>query len=234
MAHVPKITNSNSNSNSNTTTTCLDFTQGSCDRGDDCRFLHAPDAEQPHGESKGGKGEGNKSNCRTISTNTCKLRSPWRINLIRTFVCGPSDPSSSLRVLDENLTETIIRKHLIRALLDELEDDWTCALIDAAQSGEIWQLNLAIHLTEADLDATDMAGNSALWWAARNGRFNTAQLLLDYKASVDQPNSMGATPLFMTAQHGEEGLLVLLLQHQANVNETTNSGATPLLVACQV
>ncbi len=63
------------------------------------------------------------------------------------------------------------------------------------------------------------------------GNRETAQLLLDRGAKINQANTNGATPLYIAAQEDQLDTAKLLLDRGAKVNKAKTNGVTPLLIA---
>lgn len=56
-----------------------------------------------------------------------------------------------------------------------------------------------------------------LHWAAVNGSYNMAVLLLDHKAILDHPDATGKTPLMWACLHGYEDVVRLFVERGANL-----------------
>ena len=70
----------------------------------------------------------------------------------------------------------------------------------------------------ADPSAQNGDKDTALHWAAFQGRTSTATLLLDAGADVNSVNANRRTPLLEAAKHGHNGMLKVLLMHGAHPN----------------
>ncbi len=71
-------------------------------------------------------------------------------------------------------------------------------------------------------------GNTALHQAARDGKSNLVQQLLQKKATVNIANRKGITPLALAAKAGKNDIVQILLQHGANVHAIDVNGNTVL------
>ena len=84
-----------------------------------------------------------------------------------------------------------------------------------------------------DLDATDMAGNTAIMWAAKKGHGAIMKMLLEREGVT--PNTMDKydrTPLWWAAQCGYGDIVEMLLKRKDVAPDTPdNGGKTPLLMA---
>jgi len=80
----------------------------------------------------------------------------------------------------------------------------------------------------SDVNARDDDGKSPLYFAAKSGHAEAAEILLARGAQVDAPMKGGYTPLFASAAEGHLSATKLLLDHGANVNARDVNGATPL------
>ena len=70
--------------------------------------------------------------------------------------------------------------------------------------------------------------------AAFKGPTETAQLLIDKKADVNQTNTNGATPLYLAVFVGHLQMTKLLISAGADVNQAeTTDGTTPLYMLQQ-
>jgi ankyrin repeat protein len=80
---------------------------------------------------------------------------------------------------------------------------------------------------------TSLIGETALHWAARFGKAETAVLLLQTKADVNAKAESGITPLHLAAWGWHFATIRVLLKHGANIKEKDGRGDTPLDVACE-
>jgi ankyrin repeat protein len=96
----------------------------------------------------------------------------------------------------------------------------------------------------ADADATDdqevviaglvgsaSGGLTALAFAAREGDLESAKILLDAGANVNQPTNYGWTPLLIAANNRHYRLASYLIEQGANVNLANKGDWTPLYLA---
>jgi ankyrin repeat protein len=82
---------------------------------------------------------------------------------------------------------------------------------------------------QADLQARDDHGNTALHWAALHGDVRLVKELLKRGALATATNNAGATPLLYAV--GSVDSVRVLLDHGAEVNRVSNFGITPLIAA---
>jgi ankyrin repeat protein len=75
---------------------------------------------------------------------------------------------------------------------------------------------------------------SPLLYAAREGRFDSAKLLIAAKADVNQTEANGVTPLLMAISNDHIDLARYLLDHGAGVNTADWWGRTPLWTAVEL
>ena len=64
-------------------------------------------------------------------------------------------------------------------------------------------------------DFTDRVGNTALIFAARDGHFEIAELLISYGASVNWQDDEKVTPLILASSRNHPEIVTLLLDHGA-------------------
>jgi ankyrin repeat protein len=74
---------------------------------------------------------------------------------------------------------------------------------------------------------------SPLLYAARDGRLESARLLLDRGAAIDQPDANGTTPLIMAIANNHPAMAHLLIERGANVRAVDWYGRTPLWAAVE-
>jgi len=70
-----------------------------------------------------------------------------------------------------------------------------------------------------------------LQMAGKYGTPETIRVLLDAKATVNEPQENGETPLLAATRYGNRKVVKLLLEAKADVNAKTTKGLTPLLHA---
>jgi len=105
--------------------------------------------------------------------------------------------------------------------------------------------NTPLHLTSdltvaqgliyhnAELEATNLLGETPLLTAARNNRVQLAELLMNSGASVNAADSDGMTALHIAAGSSTAGeqLIDALLRHGANVGARSKDDTTPMWLA---
>ncbi|KAE8998376.1 hypothetical protein PR001_g18369 [Phytophthora rubi] len=83
-----------------------------------------------------------------------------------------------------------------------------------------------------DLNARNwQRGMSALALAAKSGRANVVEGLLDYGAQVDIRTLHGETPLHFAAASASQRVCQLLIENGCDVDVRTSEGLTPLMIA---
>jgi ankyrin repeat protein len=108
----------------------------------------------------------------------------------------------------------------------------SAALVKAAGVGDVEQMRSLLQ-KGADVNLRDATGQTPLFAAARYGKLEAAQLLLDQKADA-QPLEKGdrsAVPLYAAALNGHADIIKLLVKHGADVNFKTSSGETAIFAA---
>lgn len=84
-----------------------------------------------------------------------------------------------------------------------------------------------------DVNVQDKYGLTPLAHAARNGRCDAAQLLIDRGAVVDTPTATGETSLHLAASANHAELIRLLLGRGGQLEARTKDGFTPLAIAAK-
>lgn len=79
-----------------------------------------------------------------------------------------------------------------------------------------------------DIEAKNYYGDTALHFAATNGKSDVVQLLLKSGAQIEATNGSGATALHHAAMNGENDVVQLLLKNGAKIEAMNRSGATAL------
>ena len=89
----------------------------------------------------------------------------------------------------------------------------------------------ALLRQNADVNAPQPDGATAIQWAAYNNDLATADLLIAAGADVKTPNRDGATPLQLASINGNAPMIEKLLAAGADPNERSPRGETPLMFA---
>jgi ankyrin repeat protein len=111
-------------------------------------------------------------------------------------------------------------------------EDLNQKLTDAAVRGQT-EIVTDLLSRNADVNAKDMTGSTALALAASNGHTETVKVLLARGAMVNLRNKFGFTALFCAASNGHPETVAVLLANGAQVNEKINDGWTALITAAQ-
>ena len=102
---------------------------------------------------------------------------------------------------------------------------------DAAMEGDIETVR-ALLAEEADVNAAQGDGMTALHWSAFRDDLEMAELLLQAEADVAAKTRVGAImPISMAAQNGSAVMLEKLIEAGAEANSRTSTGATALMMA---
>jgi len=90
-----------------------------------------------------------------------------------------------------------------------------------------------IEKESCDINQSDCMGNTALWWAARQGNEGVVRRLLARKeVNPDKPSDDGRTPLWIASYNGHEGVVKLLLAlNDVNPDKSSDADRTPLSAA---
>lgn len=102
------------------------------------------------------------------------------------------------------------------------------ALIDHNSEGEITTMFLEYG---ADPNIVESNGNTALHFAAQEGRTFDIPILLEHGADVNQQNRIGNTALHQTARWNQTEAVSILLEYGASLDLKNNKDQTPLDVA---
>ena len=100
----------------------------------------------------------------------------------------------------------------------------TCTKLDPCMGGEFdgTTYRKEIHLPKAT------GGFTALMFAAQQGDIDTAKVLLDAGAGIEEGTAEEGTPLVLAAASGHEKLALYLLDRGANPNAKDAYGMRPL------
>lgn len=93
----------------------------------------------------------------------------------------------------------------------------------------------AVHLfmMDADVNAAQVDGMTALHWAARQDDVALAKELIARGAKADAENRYGVTALSLACQNGSAAMVRLLLEAGADVNKALRGGETPLMTSAR-
>ncbi|TMW65628.1 hypothetical protein Poli38472_008270 [Pythium oligandrum] len=128
----------------------------------------------------------------------------------------------------------IIKKLLNHGASMETTDIYgNTPLLLLAEKGCVQGIDVLIESNGGlDLNARNWhLGMSALALAAREGRRDVVEALLDYGVQPDMPNLRGDTPLHFAAAIGSKEICELLIQRGCAVDVRNRDGLTPLVAA---
>ena len=104
-------------------------------------------------------------------------------------------------------------------------------LADAAMRGDLDAVQELLS-RQADVNAAQGDGTTALHWAAYRDDVEMARLLVEAGADVAVKTRLGdLTPLFVAAKNGTAETIELLAEAGADINSTNANGTTPLMLA---
>lgn len=103
---------------------------------------------------------------------------------------------------------------------------------DAAMKGDIAAVRSLIQ-QQADVNAPQSDGATAIQWAAYRNDLPLADILIRAGANVKAANREGATPLYLASLAGNAGMVQRLLEAGADANELGPQGETPLMLAAR-
>ena len=107
------------------------------------------------------------------------------------------------------------------------------ALADAAMKGDREAVRSLLQ-RNADVNAPQVDGTTALHWAARLDDLETADMLVRAGANASAANREGATPLLLAALNGSASMIDKLIKAGANPNAPlTQHGDTALMMAAR-
>jgi hypothetical protein len=102
------------------------------------------------------------------------------------------------------------------------------ALVFAVRSGAPKTVAYLLKQPGIQIDATNMADETALMLAANANDLASANLLIEAGASVNRPKW---TPVHYAASKGYTGMMRLLIENDAYIDAESPNGTTPLMMA---
>jgi Ankyrin repeats (3 copies) len=109
----------------------------------------------------------------------------------------------------------------------QLRAAWEEYMLDGARYGDIEDVREALG-NQADVNAPDTTGRTALHMAAANGHAAVVELLLANGANTEHANTAGNTALHWACVGGSVEVAKMLLKHGANASALNNADRTPL------
>jgi ankyrin repeat protein len=104
-------------------------------------------------------------------------------------------------------------------------------LADAVEKNDAAAIRAVLR--DAEVNASQADGMTALHWAAYHDDVATAKLLLDAGANAKSANRYGVTPLSLACTNGSAAFVDLLLEAGADPNAPLQGGETPLMTAAR-
>lgn len=134
-------------------------------------------------------------------------------------------------VSDENAVALLLQHG---ADIDEKNIDGLSPLMLSAfhDTSTVSTMNLLIN-NNANINAVDNFGNSALNYAIKSKNYAKVLMLLDTGALINMSNIDSYSPLHFAATNDPDILQLLLDRNDINPNIRTITGKTPLFIACQ-
>src|SRR5215467_2943013 len=105
-------------------------------------------------------------------------------------------------------------------------------LADAVRNGNKDSVRVLLQ-KNADINAAEADGTTALHWASYQDDVESADLLIQAGARVNAVTDLGVTPLWCASLNGSSAMVRRLLQAGANPNTTLLLGETPLMAAAR-
>ncbi|RLN55269.1 hypothetical protein BBJ29_008405 [Phytophthora kernoviae] len=142
--------------------------------------------------------------------------------------------TSAAALSDSDKAVLVIKKLLAHgALIDTVDIYGNNPVMLLAERGYLGGIDTIMEAdSNIDLNARNwQRGMSALALAAKSGRVNVVEGLLDYGAQVDIRTLHGETPLHFAAASATQRVCQLLVEKGCKVDVRTSEGLTPLMIA---
>ncbi len=107
------------------------------------------------------------------------------------------------------------------------------SLVDAAKAQDWVEVQALLKSGQADVNAAQPDGATALAWSAYWDHAKTAKRLLRSGANANMANDYGITPLILACQNRSLRMVEALLDSGADPNSALWSGVTPLMAAAK-
>lgn len=118
----------------------------------------------------------------------------------------------------------IVRKYIPDATdVNAMDDDDRTAVMKAAQSGNVHDVQILTSLPGINLEATDILDNTALHFAALSGSAPTTRCLLDRVVDPNPKNRQGMTPFHIAAMRNSKSVVETLVQVPNIIIPATNN-----------
>ena len=105
-------------------------------------------------------------------------------------------------------------------------------LIQAVRNGDATAVRELLG-RDADVNARQGDGATALHWAAHLNDLETADLLIRSGAAVNATNDLGVTPLWVATTAGSAAMVAKLLEAHGDPDIAPDTGGTPLMIAAR-
>ena len=105
-------------------------------------------------------------------------------------------------------------------------------LVDAARNAD-WGALRSLLEKNANVNAADADGSTALHWTCYRDDLKSADLLIRAGAKVNAATDLGVTPLWSASLNGSVAMVRRLLEAGANPNAALLLGETPLMTAAR-
>ena len=105
-------------------------------------------------------------------------------------------------------------------------------LVQAVKNGDATAVRALLE-HDADVNARQGDGATALHWAAHLNDLDAADLLIRAGAAVDATNDLGVTPLWVATTAGNVAMVAKLLAARGDPNIAPDTGGTPLMIAAR-